>query len=112
MTKLHSHFLQAGNQRKRVAIATIYLIGFSHPKAKYFLLLRQKKVFKEKAARSPLNVLRSSHLSGDGKKGFLPLCRRAASLPHPVGLFPTNAAVLDAANGGKRVNPHPFEEAI
>jgi hypothetical protein len=27
------------------------LIGYSHPKARYFLLLRQKKVSKEKAAR-------------------------------------------------------------
>ena len=47
------------------------------------------------------HVLRSSHLSWDGKRGSLPLCRRAASLPHPFGLFPTNAAVLDAANGRK-----------
>jgi len=30
------------------------LIGFSHPKASYFLLRRQKKVAKEKAARLPL----------------------------------------------------------
>jgi hypothetical protein len=35
--------------------------------------------------------------------GFLLICRRAASLPHPFGLFPTNAAVLDAANGRKHV---------
>jgi len=33
--------------------------------------------------------------------GFLPICRRAASMPHPFGLFPTNTAVLDAANGKK-----------
>ncbi|WP_211299131.1 hypothetical protein, partial [Methylovulum psychrotolerans] len=32
-----------------------FLIGFSHPKARYFLLLRQKKVSKEKAARLPLD---------------------------------------------------------
>ena len=37
-----------------VAIATIDLIGYSHPKARYFPLLRQKKVSKEKAARLPL----------------------------------------------------------
>ncbi len=49
------------------------------------------------------HVLRSSHLSGDGRMGFLPICRRAASLPHPFGLFPTNTPVLDAANGRKRV---------
>jgi len=33
--------------------------------------------------------------------GFLPIYLRAASLPHPFGLIPTNAAVLDAANGIK-----------
>jgi|GEM_PF-2948802 len=33
--------------------------------------------------------------------GFLPICRRAASMPHPFGLFPTNTPVLDAANGRK-----------
>jgi len=37
-----------------VATATIDLTGFSHPKARYFLLLRQKKVSKEKATRLPL----------------------------------------------------------
>jgi len=58
------------------------------------------------------HILCSSHLcpvgylSGDGKRGFLPLCRRAASLPHLYalgyfGLFPTNTPVLDAANGRK-----------
>jgi hypothetical protein len=52
-------------------------------------------------------VLRSSHLcpvgylSWGGRMGFLPICRRAASLPHPFGLFPTNTPVLDAANGRK-----------
>ncbi len=30
------------------------------------------------------HVLRSSHLSGDGRMGFLPICRRAASMPHPL----------------------------
>jgi hypothetical protein len=33
--------------------------------------------------------------------GFLPICRRAASMPHPFGLFLTNAAVLDATNEKK-----------
>jgi len=47
------------------------------------------------------DVLRSSYLSGGGRMGFLPICPRAASLPHPFGLFPTNTAVLDAANGNK-----------
>ena len=65
----------------------------------------QKQVTKEKAARLPLmscaprTCAQWGICRGDGKRGFLPLCRRAASLPRPFGLFPTNAAVLDAANG-------------
>jgi hypothetical protein len=35
------------------------------------------------------------------QKGLLPLCRRAASLPHPYGLFSTKAPVLGAAYRGK-----------
>jgi hypothetical protein len=60
-----------------------------------------KESVQRKGGPVAAGVLRSSHLSGDGKRGFLPLCRRAASMPHPFGLFPTNAAVLDAANGIK-----------
>ena len=65
------------------------LLSFAPPKASS----------QRKGGPIAAHVLRSSHLSGDGKRGFLPLCRRAASLPRPFGLFPTNAAVLDAANG-------------
>jgi hypothetical protein len=35
-------------------LLTRFLIGFSHPKARYFLLRCQKKVSKEKATRMPL----------------------------------------------------------
>ncbi len=95
----------------------VFLIGFSHPKASYFLLRRKlqgcgecrkcrsnfrpKESNQRKGGPITADVLRSSHLSGDGKRGFLPLCRRAASLPRPFGLFPTNTAVLDAVNGRK-----------
>ncbi|MGR9035947.1 MAG: hypothetical protein ACU83O_05090, partial [Gammaproteobacteria bacterium] len=50
-------YIAALNLIKRigVATATIMLIGFSHPKARYFLLRRQKKVSKEKATRLPLD---------------------------------------------------------
>ncbi len=53
------------------------------------------------------DFLRSSYLSGGGKKGrpalyaLWVLCHLAASMPHPVGLNPINTAVLDAVNGIK-----------
>ncbi|ASF46601.1 hypothetical protein CEK71_11260 [Methylovulum psychrotolerans] len=47
-----------------------FLIGFSHPKARYFLLLRQKKVSKEKAARLPLDPALLGFVGGRrGKRG-------------------------------------------
>ena len=67
------------------------LLSFAPPKASN----------QRKGGPIAAHVLRSSHLSWDGRMGFLPICRRAASLPRPFGLFPTNAAVLDAANGRK-----------
>jgi hypothetical protein len=78
-----------------------FLIGYSHPKARYFLLLRQKKVSKEKAARLQFD-LRFSVLSRVGREGFLPSYRRTASMPCPFGLFPTKPAVLGAANENKQ----------
>jgi hypothetical protein len=68
---------------KGVAIATVILIGFSHPKARYFLLLRQNKVPKEKATRMPLVSCALSFLSGFAKRNFLSLWQSAASLPRP-----------------------------
>ncbi len=38
---------------------------------------------------------------GVDERGFLPLRQRAASLPHPFGLFPPKAPVLGAAYGRK-----------
>jgi len=52
-------------------------------------------------------VLRSSHLcpvgylSGDGKRGFLPLCRRAASMPHPLCPWVLRA-IPDKYSGARR----------
>ncbi|WP_156829895.1 hypothetical protein [Methylovulum miyakonense] len=65
-----------------------------------------KESIQRKGGPVAADVLRSSHWSGDGKRGFLPLCRRAASMPHPFGLVPTNTAVLDAANGIKTTLLH------
>ena len=67
------------------------LLSFAPPKASN----------QRKGGPVAAHVLRSSHLSGDGRMGFLPICRHAASLPRPFGLFPTNTPVLDAANGRK-----------
>ncbi|MFI3223188.1 MAG: hypothetical protein QX191_09150, partial [Methylococcaceae bacterium] len=93
---LRSHSAVYKKTNNEIAIATIYCVGYSHPKARYFLLLRQKKVSKEKAARLQLN-LRSSVLSGVGREGFLPSYRLAASMPRPFGLIPTKPAVLSAS---------------
>jgi hypothetical protein len=55
-----------------VATATLILIGFSHPKARHFLLLRQKQVSKEKATRMPLASCASRIYQGLSK-GLLSL---------------------------------------
>jgi hypothetical protein len=61
-----------------VALATHDLIGFSHPKARYFLLLRQKQVSKEKATRLPLASCALPFLLGVAKRDFLiPLATRS-----------------------------------
>jgi len=55
------------------------LLSFAPPKASN----------QRKGGPITAHVLRSSHLcpvgylSGDGRMGFLPICRRAASMPHP-----------------------------
>jgi hypothetical protein len=104
-----------------------FLIGFSHPKARYFLLLRprqlllhcstscihavEKKVSKEKAARSPLLPALLGFVGGR-QSGLLPLCpwvhlptRGIPAAPlyalRVFGLIPTKPAMLGAANGIK-----------
>jgi hypothetical protein len=97
---LRRHFLPF-KKTNNESLSRRFLIGFSHPKARYFLLLRQKKVSKEKAARLPLNPALLGFVGGR-QRGLLPSCRRAASLPRPFGLIPTKPAMLGAANGKKR----------
>jgi len=70
----------------------------------------EKKVSKEKAARLPLMPC-ALRICRGGRQNGLPalyalwvICLRAASMPHPFGLFPTNTAVLDAANGRKNTS--------
>ncbi|MDD5272721.1 MAG: hypothetical protein PHU14_08395 [Methylovulum sp.] len=83
-----------------------FLIGFSHPKARYFLLLRQKKVSKEKAARLPLHPALLGFVGGR-QKGLPALLPPRGILAAPLyalrvfGLIPTKPAVLGAANGSK-----------
>ena len=66
---------------------------------------RPKESSQRKGGPITAHVLRSSHLcpvgylSGDGKRGFLPLCRRAASLPHPFRAIPDK---YSGARRGKR----------
>ncbi|MDP3332175.1 MAG: hypothetical protein Q8S55_09350, partial [Methylococcaceae bacterium] len=76
-------------------------IGFSHPKARYFLLRGQKKVSKEKAARTPLVSCALPLPSGVAKWGSGPIWQRTASLPLPCpyGLFPMATTVLGALHG-------------
>jgi len=89
-----------------------FLIGYSHPKASYFLLRRQKKVAKEKAARSPPMSCapRTCALWGIYRATAEWASCPSAAVRHPCrnlyalgcfGLFPTNTPVLDAANGRK-----------
>ncbi|MBS3965424.1 MAG: hypothetical protein KGZ80_13225, partial [Methylomonas sp.] len=66
---------------------------------RYFLLRRQKKVSKEKAARMPLLSCAPRVWQGLTKGPSLALRQRAASLPRPFGLFLPNAPVLGAAYG-------------
>ena len=90
-------FLRIGINRC-VAIATLDLIGFSHPKASFFLLLRQKKETKEKATRMPLGPCAPSFLSGVAKRDSCPF-GNARLPPRPFGLFPTKTTVFGAAYG-------------
>ncbi|MBT9100516.1 hypothetical protein KFZ76_22835 [Methylovulum psychrotolerans] len=85
-----------GNANSGVGVDAAMLMpsgadGFSHPKARYFLLLRQKKVSKEKVVRLPLDPALLGFVGG----------RQRGLLPRPFGLIPTNPAMLGAANGSK-----------
>jgi len=49
-----------------------FLIGFSHPTASYFLLLRQKKVAKEKAARYRFLLALLGFVGGSAERASCP----------------------------------------
>jgi len=84
-----------------VAVATVHLKPVSAPAGGLLSFAPPKESNQRKGGPITASPLRSSVLAGVGKAGFLPACRRAASLPHPFGLFPTKPAVLGAANGIK-----------
>ncbi|MBD9358162.1 hypothetical protein [Methylomonas albis] len=60
-----------------------------------------KKSIQKKRHPDAAYSLRSSLLNGVAERGFLPLRQRAASMPHPCGLFRPKAPVLGAAYGMK-----------
>jgi len=68
-----------------VSHATIFLIGFPHPKAWYFLLHGQKKVSKEKAARTPLTSCALPLSSGVAKWGSCPIVNARHPCRAPTG---------------------------
>ncbi len=76
-----------------------FLIGFSHPTASYFLLLRQKKVAKEKAARYRFLLALLGFVGGSAERASCPPADVRHPCRTPFGLFPTKPAVLGAANG-------------
>ena len=75
----------------------IYFNRVLAPEASHFLLLRQKKVAKEKATRCRLLPALRRFCRGLPEGTSLSLRQSAASLPRPFGLFPTKTPVLGAA---------------
>jgi hypothetical protein len=88
-----------------VANARLFKCGFSHPRARYFLLRCQKKVSKEKATRMPLascisRIYRELYPQGINQKGLpVPFANSRHPCRDPIGLFPINAPMLSAAYG-------------
>jgi hypothetical protein len=79
------------------------LIGFSHPKARYFLLLRQKKVSKEKATQMPLASCALVILSGFARRDIpIPLAKRGF-LVAPHRAIPDK--ITDARRGIRDKSP-------
>jgi hypothetical protein len=84
----------------KVSLMRRYLeCGFSHPRARYFSLLVQRKVSKRNDPRMPLASCAPSVLSGFARKDIPVLLAKCGFLPHPSGLFPTKTPVLGAAYG-------------
>jgi hypothetical protein len=84
---------------KESLLRRFILVGFSHPKASFFLLRGQKKETKEKAARLPLESCAPRIYPGLPKGISYPFGNARHPCRAPVGLFRVNAAVLGAANG-------------
>jgi hypothetical protein len=78
------------------------LIGFSHPKARYFLLRRQKKVSKEKAARLPLLPTLLGFFGGQ-QRGLPALLLTRGILTAPLR---ANSEKTCGARRGKREAKH------
>jgi len=71
------------------------------PTAEILFFACPKKSIQKKRHPDAAYSLRSSLLNGVAERGFLPLRQRAASMPHPYGLFRSKAPVLGAAYGQK-----------
>jgi len=86
------------------------------PTAEILFFACPKKSIQKKRHPDAALILRSSLLNGVAERGFLPLRQRAASLPHPYGLFRSKAPVLGAAYGrttipglaSNTIPPKPF----
>ncbi len=77
----------------------IFLNRVLAPEGELLSFAPPKESSQRKGGPIAAHVLRSSHLSGDGRMGFLPICRRAASLPRPIRAVPDK---YSGARRGKR----------
>jgi len=73
------------------------------PTAEILSFASPKESIQRKGDPDAAYSLRSSLLNGVAERGFLPLRQRAASMPHPFGLFRSKAPVLGAAYGNKTI---------
>jgi hypothetical protein len=84
---------------KNVSLLRCFLNRVLAPEGEILSFAPPKESIQRKGGPVAAHVLRSSYLSGGGKRGFLPLCRRAASLPHPLRANPDKYC---GARRGKR----------
>ena len=89
------------NEHNKVSLTRLIECGFSYPRTRYFLLLRQKKVSKEKAARCRLlPALRRFYWSLP-ERTSLSFWQSAASMPHPLRAIPNKNASARRGITGK-----------
>jgi len=83
----------------KVSLARRLIESGSRPRGRDTFLCSAKEKYPKE--RRPGCRLLPAFLAfaGGWRKGLLPLRQRAASLPHPCGLFPAKAPVLGAADG-------------